>query len=73
MEQRKVIEVDGKKLHIVFGKEYKEWYNQYNDYTYDELWSFHIMELLDGTIDINEHIWYWMIWDRCYETTEGVQ
>ena len=38
-----------------------------------DLWDFPIEELLDGTVEINEDIWYWLIDGRCYETTEEVE
>ena len=67
---KKIINIDGKNLHIVLGKKYSEWaditYCNYN------LWDFPIEELIDGSVEINEDIWYWLINGRCYETDELV-
>lgn len=80
MEKKVTLEVDGKKLHLVLGKTDAEYYAEYSDgaifgtyygASYD-LWDFPIEELLDGTVEINEDIWYWVIDGRCYETTEEV-
>ena len=65
----KTIIVDGKNLHLVLGKTEEEWSESYGG---DCIWDFPIEELLDGTIDINEDIWYWLIDGRCYETNESV-
>lgn len=70
MRKEKVVVVDDKNLHLVFGFNFKSW-----DLTFglnEDLWDFPIEELLDGTIEINEDIWYWFIDGRCYETTELV-
>lgn len=69
---KKVIIVDGKKLHLVLGKTKKEWESIYWQTLSEELWDFPLEELLDGTLDINEDIWYWYIDGRCYETSEEV-
>lgn len=63
--------VDGdKQLHLTFGKTLDEWESIYG---WDEdKWDFPIEELLDGTISIDEGIWYWYINGRCYETAELV-
>lgn len=67
-ENRKIVVVDGKKLHLVFGKTYADYC--YEGYHEDEdLWDFPLYELIDGTVEINENIWYWCIGaGRCYET-----
>ena len=69
MREKIVLEVDGKMLHLVLKKSYDEWLEAcgWDD---RELWDFPIEELLDGTVDINEDIWYWLIGGRCYETYE---
>jgi len=69
----KTILVDGKSLHLILGaagrKTYVEWYNLYGD---DGCWDFPLEELLDGTLEINESIWYYYINGRCYETNKEV-
>lgn len=73
MEQRKTIIVDGYNLNIVFGKTKTEWVEKHKNYdTEDELWDFPINELLDGTIEPNEGLWYWLINGRLYETFDLV-
>ena len=64
------VSVDDKKLHLVFGKTYAEYLHEVKED--DDLWDFPIEELLDGTVEINEEIWYWCINGRCYETYEEV-
>ena len=81
MVKRITLNVEGRKLHLVLGKTSEEYYEEYSDgailgtyYGADyDVWDFPIEELLDGTIDINEDIWYWLIEGRCYETTEEVE
>jgi hypothetical protein len=68
MEKRTIVEVDGSKLHLVLGKSKHEW-----EKTYGELWDILFEEFLDGTMEINEDIWYWYINGRCYETFERVR
>lgn len=67
---KKVINIDGKKLHLVFGKSYSEWVKLFN--SNEDLWDFLLIELIDGSVEINEDIWYWFINNRCYETNEYV-
>lgn len=67
---KKVINIDGKKLHLVFGKSYSEWVKLF--YSNEDLWDFLLIELIDGSVEINEDIWYWFINNRCYETNEYV-
>ena len=71
MAQKVVLDVEGKKLHLVLGKGYSEWLASEN--VDGDLWDFLMEELLDGSIEINEDIWYWLIGDRCYETYEEVE
>ena len=52
----------GKNLHIILGGE------RPNYPTDDGLWDFPIEELLDGTIEVNEEMWYHYEEGRCYET-----
>ena len=67
------VSVDDKKLHLVLGQTYAEYLHEVKeDDENDDLWDFTIEELLDGTIEINEEIWYWCINGRCYETYEEV-
>ena len=68
MIQKTVLDVEGKKLHLVSGKTYADWRTEYRNDA--DLWSFPLYELIDGTVEINEDIWYWLIKDRCYETYE---
>ena len=70
MEKRVTLEVNGTKLHLVLGKTVKEWDETWGNEEDDCLWDILFEELLDGTIDINENIWYWYIDGRCYETYE---
>ena len=70
-KNRVIVEVDGKKLHLVLYKNKTLWHEQYG-YT-QECWDILLEELLDGAIEINEDIWYWLIDGRCYETTEEVE
>lgn len=72
-EKRVTIIVDGKQLHLVLGKTEEEWRKLYWSNLGNEIWDFLLEELLDGTIDIDETIWYWYIGGRCYETNELVQ
>ena len=69
MEKRVVLQVNDTKLHLVLGKTVKEWDETWGNEE-DCLWDILFEELLDGTIDINENIWYWYIDGRCYETYE---
>lgn len=68
---RKVtVEVNSAKLHLVLGGTYEEWDKLYGG---DICWDILFEELIDGTLEINEDIWYWYIDGRCYETTETVK
>lgn len=70
METRKTIIVDGYKLNLVLGLSKTEYMASFGgSYDDGELWDFPLEELLDGTIDINEEIYYYLINGRCYETT----
>lgn len=70
MEKRVTLEVNGRKLHLVLGKTVEEWEKIWDS---EETWSILLEELLDGTIEIDEYIWYWYIDGRCYETYEEVE
>jgi len=71
MDNNKVIiEVNGQKLHLVLHKDKALWQERYG--YIDECWAILFEELLDGTLEINEDIWYWYIDGRCYETTETI-
>ena len=72
MERRVALEVDGIKLHLVLGKTVKEWDETWGNNNSD-LRDFLFEELLDGSIDIDENIWYWYINGRCYETEETTE
>lgn len=69
-KDRVIAVVDGKSLHLVLGKSFPEWLGTFGGDS--ECWDILLVELLDGTMEINEDIWYWLIGDRCYETTEEV-
>lgn len=69
-KNRVVVEVNGQKLHLVLGKTVEEWEKTWDS---EETWSILLEELLDGTIEITEYIWYWYIDGRCYETYEDVE
>ena len=70
MGRQVILEVNGKKLHLKFGHTLAELYKK----NYDEnVWDFPFEELVDGTVEINEDIWYWYINGRCYETNEETQ
>ena len=68
---RKVLAVDNRNLHLILNKSVKEWESQYGGDC--DLWNMPLEELLDGTLDINDTIWYYYIDGRCYETTEYVE
>ena len=65
-----VVIVNDKKLHLVLGKSINDWACAYADI--QDFWNVPLEELLDGTLEINEDIWYWYIDGRCYETSEEV-
>jgi len=62
--------VNGTALHLVFGKSREEWEQVYG--ADPDLWDVSFEELVDGTLDIDEDIWYWYIDGRCFETDEKV-
>ena len=69
-EKTSKIKVGNKTIHLVLGKTLSEWKNKYgND---GDLWDFPLEELLDGTIEPSENLWYWLIDGRCYETEDVV-
>ena len=65
-----VVTVNGKNLHLVLGKSITDWAVAYADI--QDFWNVPLEELLDGTLEINEEIWYWYINGRCFETDEEV-
>ena len=71
MGNRIIIEVNGQSLHLVLRKTAKEWSELYG--SDQECWDIALEELLDGTMEVNEDIWYWFINGRCYETTEEAE
>ena len=72
MERNRVIvEVNGQKLHLVLYKNRELWHRFYGHR--QECWDILLEELLDGAMEINEDIWYWLIDGRCYETTEQTE
>ena len=64
MEKKVIIDVNGKKLHLALYNTFEEWEKLYGG----ECWDILFEELIDGTLEINEDIWYWYINGRCYET-----
>ena len=68
---RVIIEVNGQKLHLVLYKTREQWHRFYGHR--QECWDILLEELLDGTLVINEDIWYWYITGRCCETDEEVE
>ena len=70
MNKKVEIIVNGATVHLVLGKKVSEWKEVYGSNA--DLWDFPLEELLDGTVDPNEDVWYWYINGRCYETDENV-
>jgi hypothetical protein len=66
----KIIKVDGKSLHLILGKSIYEWCELFGGDI--DLWNMPLEELLDGTLEVNESIWYYYIDGRCYETNKEV-
>lgn len=72
--ERKTVIVNGYNLNIVFGHKKSEWVNEHkNKDSKGELWDFPIEELLDGTIEPSEVMWYWLINGRLYETFDFIE
>ena len=69
MEKKVIIIINNAKLHLVLGKTYEEWEELYSG---EVCWDILFEELIDGSLEINENIWYWYIDGRCYETFEEV-
>ena len=63
-----IITVNGFSIHLVLNKTMSEWKRNFE--SNDNLWNFPIEEILDGTVEPNENIWYWLINGRLYETDE---
>ena len=68
--EKNIIEVNGKKLHLVLGRTKEEWLSTY--FGYPEVMDFSIDIFFKGLAEIDEKIWYWLIDGRCYETIEKV-
>lgn len=66
-----IVYVNGKALHLVFGKSREEWERVYG--ADPDIWDVSFKELVDGTLDVDEDIWYWYIDGRCFETDEKVK
>lgn len=66
MGERTIINVRGKKLHLIFNVKI---YNDFANY----LWDFLFEDFLSGAIEINEDIWYIYYEGRCYETEDYVE
>ena len=67
MERRLELILNDKKLHYIVGAS-ANWRENCDD---EDLWDFPCEELLDGTIEINEDIWYYLVDGRFYESTIG--
>ena len=65
---KKIIFVEHKALHLIIGMSLSEWESRYGGNA--DLWNMPFEELIDGTLEINEDIWYCYIDGRCYETDE---
>lgn len=64
----------GQKLHLLLGVTKKDYMTLYKaDYDNGDLWDYPFEELIDGTVDIQEEIYYCFIKGRCYETPEFVE
>lgn len=64
------VKVGNVTIHLVLGHNYTAWEKKFGE---DEnIWDFLFEELIDGTIEPREDIWYWYIGGRCYETDEQV-
>ena len=65
-----VINVRERNLHLILGMSVEVWESQYcND---NDIWNMPLEEFLDGTLDVNDTIWYYYINGRCYETDQRV-
>lgn len=71
-EKKLTIIVDGTtRLNLVLNKTKKDWNDTFGHN--EDLWDFPIKELLDGTIEIDQSQYYWLIGGRCYETGVPVE
>ena len=59
-----------RKITLEVGHTIEEWSVKYGENL--DCWDFPIDELLDGTIEPNEDMTYWVIDGRVYETEEGL-
>lgn len=69
MTERKItIKItDGVEVSVAIGHTIDEWEETFDQC--EDLWDFPIEEVVDGTIEPNTDIVYWLIDDRLYETT----
>lgn len=65
-----IIKVMNKSLHLIINSTMEE-LKEKADYD-DECWDFPLEEILDGSVEVNEDIWYWLINGRVYETHNEV-
>ena len=67
MGQRVIITTDtGYKIKLELGHTREEWEERYG--VHNELWDFLFEELIDGSVEPDEYMWYWLIDGRCCET-----
>ena len=57
-------------MHIALGKTYQEWEEKYGA---DSFWDFCLEDFINGAIEVDSSIWYWLIDGRLYETTEETE
>lgn len=69
MERRLELILNDKKLHYIVGAS-ANWRENCDD---EDLWDFPCEELLDGTIEFNEDIWYYLVDGRFYESTISIE
>ena len=66
-----IIPVKDRNLHLMLGVSVEEVEAQ--DGNDNDLWNMPLEEFLDGTLEVNDTIWYYYVNGRCYETTICVE
>ena len=64
MEERAVIIVNGKKMHLIVGVNPSTVEND------EDLWDISFEDFLTNAVEVNEDIWYVYFNGRCYETRD---